>query len=59
MLRRANLLPRFSHKKKIKLFFLSSEDKFIDICEVLGIIIMISDLEKTGKNESFCICCRL
>lgn len=46
-------------KKKKQASFLSAEDKFINICEVLGIIIMISDLEKMGKNESFCICCRL
>lgn len=48
MLRRTKLLPRFSHLKKKKV--LSVMDKFINICEVLGIIIMISDLEKTEEN---------
>lgn len=47
----------FSLKKKA--CFLTVEDKFINISEALSIIIMISDLEKTEENQSFCICCRL
>lgn len=57
MLKESDLLSHFFIKKKA--CFLTVEDKFINISEALSIIIMISDLEKTGENQSFCICCRL
>lgn len=47
MLRKTQLLLHFSHLKKN---VHSVEEKFISICEILGINIMISTLQKTEKK---------